>query len=368
MADKEEVILPFYARTSISLLGLFGLFTILYITKGIILPLIFASIIAIVLHPVVKFFVGLRIKKSFSIAITLIITGIVFAAFCGLLYSQAIRFSESWPFLVDKFTVILHESITWASTYFNIDPQNIQDWIIRTRSELININSALIGKTLLTLGNGLVLLIIIPIYIFMLLYYQPLLFEFIHRLFSKSNQKQVSEIISQVKTVIQHYLKGLIIEFIIVATLYSIALLTLGIEYAIVLGIIGGLLNVIPYLGAFMAASFSMVVALVTKSTAWYAVYILACYYVVHLIDYNYIIPKIVSSKVKINALISLIGLIASFAMWGIPGMIIYIPVIGIVKLIFDHIEPLKPWGFLLGDTMPPDIKPVRKKNKSTKQ
>jgi predicted PurR-regulated permease PerM len=329
----------------------------LYIAKGIILPIVFATIIAIVLQPIVTFFVRKRINRSVSIVISLIITFIIIAAFCALLYSQAIRFSESWPLLFEKFTVVINQLITKASTYFNIDPQNIHEWIARTESDFISTSGSIIGKTLTTVGSGMVILIITPIYIFLILYYQSLLLEFIHRLFGNKNKSQVSEIITQIKTVIQHYLKGLILEFIFIAILYSFSLLMLGIDYAILLGIIGALLNVIPYLGAMTAAMLSMMVALVTKSTAWYSVYILACYYVIHLVDYNIIIPKIVASKVKINALISIIGIIAANAMLGIAGMIIYIPALGIIKLIFDHIEPLKPWGFLLGDAMPLSIK-----------
>jgi predicted PurR-regulated permease PerM len=84
-------------------------------------------------------------------------------------------------------------------------------------------------------------------------------------------------------------------------------------------------------------------------------------YYIVQLIDNNYIVPYIVASKVKINALFSIIVVFIGNALWGIPGMFLSIPLIAIVKLIFDHIDSLKPWGFLLGDTMPSllNIKPI---------
>jgi predicted PurR-regulated permease PerM len=208
------------------------------------------------------------------------------------------------------------------------------------------------------------MLFLVPVYIFMILFYHPLLLDFIHRVFSTSNQSQVSEIVTQIKTVIQRYLIGLVIEFVMVATLNSAALLILGIEYAILLGIIGALLNVIPYIGGIVAVALPMMVALATKSTAWYAFYVLALYYFIQLIDNHYIVPKIVASKVKINALIAIIVVIAGNALWGISGMFLSIPLLAIVKVIFDHIEPLKPWGFLLGDTMPPLLKIKIKKLK----
>jgi len=91
---------------------------------------------------------------------------------------------------------------------------------------------------------------------------------------------------------------------------------------------------------------------------------VLALYIVIQFIDNNYIVPKIVASKVKINALASIIAVVTFGSLWGISGMLIAIPLTAIAKLIFDHIEPLQPWGFLLGDTMPSplNVKPILNK------
>lgn len=364
MTDREFKI-PFYAKTTIFFVGLFVLITMLYIAQGIIVPLVFAIIIAIVLHPVVNLLIRLRLNRVVAITVSLFLTILAIAALGILLYSQASRFSDSWPALVDKFTVVFNQSIAWASRYFDISPLKIHDWITSTRSELINSNKAAIGKTIVNVGGGLVILFLIPVYIFLILFYQPLLLDVIRKLFGTNNKSQVNEIITQTKTVIQRYLVGLVIEAIMVAILDTSALLFLGIDYAIMLGIIGALLNVIPYLGGLVAVALPMMVALATKSSAWYSVYVLVAYYVIQLIDNNYIVPKIVASKVRINALFSIIVVLAGNALWGIPGMFLSIPLLAIVKLIFDHIEPLKPWGLLLGDTMPTVIKPILKKFKN---
>jgi predicted PurR-regulated permease PerM len=181
--------------------------------------------------------------------------------------------------------------------------------------------------------------------------------DFIHKLFGKDNKSQVTEIITQTKKVVQQYLVGLVIETAIIAVLEIAALLILGIEYAILLGILGALLNLIPYIGGVVAVALPMMVALATKDTGWYALYVLGIYYFIQIIDNNYIVPMIVASKVKINALFSIIAVIAGNALWGVSGMFLSIPLLAIVKLIFDHIEPMKPWGFLLGDTMPSILK-----------
>ncbi|MBN1339285.1 MAG: AI-2E family transporter [Bacteroidales bacterium] len=353
----EKFEIPLFARATIFLVGIIALLAILYIAKGIIVPIVFSIIIAILLHPVVKFFVKKKINRIVAIVLSLLITFIVIAAFGALVISQASRFADSWPVLVERFTAMINEVISGASEYFNINPQRVHDWILKTQRELLSNSGEAIGKTLVTMGGVVVVLFLVPVYIFLILFYQPLILDFIRKVFGEGNQSQVNAIVSQTKTVIQRYLLGLVIETVIIAILETATLLILGIEYAILLGIIGALLNLIPYIGGIVAVALPMIVALVTKETAWYALYVLAIYYFIQLVDNNYIVPKIVASKVKINALFSIIAILVGNAMWGIPGMFLSIPLLAIIKLVCDHIEPLKPLGFLLGDTMPPLLK-----------
>ena len=363
-----ELKFPFYAKASLFLVGLYVLVSMLYITQSIVVPLLFAIIISIVLHPVVNFFIlRLKVNRILAIVITILLTFIAIAALSAFFISQASMFSDSWPKLVERFTAVLNDTTTWASGYLDIRPRIIHQWITKTKGELLTFSNDAIGQTIMTVGNAIMVLLLVPVYVFIILYYHRLLIEFIHRVFGKSDQSKVSEIITQTKTVIQRYLVGLVIEAVMVGVMNSVALLALGIDYAIMLGIIGALVNVIPYLGGIVAVALPMMVALATKDSGWYALYVLVAYYIIQLIDNNYIVPIIVSSKVKINALFSIIVVFAGNELWGISGMFLSLPLLAIVKLVFDHIEPLKPWGFLLGDTMPTVLKlnPLKKRIKT---
>ncbi|PKP36089.1 MAG: AI-2E family transporter, partial [Bacteroidetes bacterium HGW-Bacteroidetes-15] len=260
------------------LMGLIAFVAILYIAKSIILLLIFAVIIAVVLHPVVNFFVGFGVNRIIAIVIVLLITFVVIGLFATLILSQVSRFSESWPLLVDKFTEIINETIIWVSRYFDISTKKIIGWIAETKADLINNSGAAIGSTIIGVGSILGLILILPVYIFLILYYQPILLEFFHRLFGADNRAEVVGIISQIKILIQRYLVGLSIEVVIVATMFSVGLLVLGIEYAVILGIIGALLNLIPYLGAIMGAILPMLIAIATKPSPWAPLLVLALY------------------------------------------------------------------------------------------
>jgi predicted PurR-regulated permease PerM len=222
---------------------------------------------------------------------------------------------------------------------------------------LITAGSAAIGKTIITVGGALVLLILIPVYIFLLLFYQPLIIEFIYRLSGLENREQVSQILSQIKILIQDYLVGLLIQAGVIAILYLTGLLILGIDYAILLAVSGAFLNMIPYIGAIIAAMLPMLMAVVTKPSPASALLVLGLYVFIQFIDNNILVPRIVASKVRLNALTSIIVVFSFGLLWGIPGMFLSIPLTAIIKVICDHIEPLKPLGFLLGDTMPEDEK-----------
>ena len=360
--------LPFYAKTSLFLIGLYIFTSILSIAQDIILPLIYATIIAISISPGVNFLVRKKINRTLAIFVVLIVALLFIVALILLIVTQASLMGQAWPQLLDKFESLLNEGIAWASGSFDISIQQINARIAKFKAELLNNSSAAIGITLTTMSGVLASIFLTPVYIFMILYYQPHLIEFTHRLFGVDNDNKVREILSETKGIIQGYLVGLFAEFAIIAVLNIIGLWVLRLEYAILLGILGALLNVIPYLGGLIAMALFAAIALVTKSPV-YVLYVIALYTLIQLIDNNYIVPKIVGSKVKLNALISIIVVIAGAALWGIPGMFLSIPLTAIVKLILDRIEPWKPWGFLLGDTMPPLVKlDLKFKKKTTKK
>jgi predicted PurR-regulated permease PerM len=194
----------------------------------------------------------------------------------------------------------------------------------------------------------------------MFLFYKPLLLDFFSRIFRRESHETVSEVLYETKTLIQNYLVGLLIEAVIVASLNAIGLLMLGIDYAILLAIIGALLNIIPYIGGIVAVALPVLVAYTSKSPI-YVLWVVILYMIVQFIDNHYIVPKIVASKVRINALMSIIVVFIGGAIWGIGGMFLSIPLTAILKVIFDRVTPLKPWGFLLGDTMPPIRKTIFK-------
>ncbi len=349
---ESTKVLPVYAKLTLIILGLVAFFYILYIGQDILVPLIFATIIAILLNPVVNFLCRKGMNKVVAIMLVLIIALIIIGTLMYFIGSQVSTFSETVPQLKQKVSLMFNDIIDWVSQKFNIGKPKIAAWVDKTKGEGLNNSSSVIGEAVGTIGGVLVMVFLLPVYIFMILFYKPLLLEFIARLFQRDKHKIVAEVLMETKVLIQSYLVGLLLEAALVATLNTAALLIIGIKYALLIGFIGALLNIIPYIGGLVAISIPMLLAIATKQPID-ALWVFIAYIIVQFIDNNFFVPKIVASKVKINALVSIIVVLIGGALWGISGMFLSIPITAIIKVIFDRIEKLTPFGFLLGDNQP---------------
>jgi predicted PurR-regulated permease PerM len=187
------------------------------------------------------------------------------------------------------------------------------------------------------------------LYAVFLLIYRRHLVKFLMISFPETHQKVVLDIVTQIQNMVKKYLVGLILQMAIVSIMALIAFSVMGIKYSFMLAIITGVLNILPYIGILVALIISVLITFATAS-ATKVLLVISAYIIIHLIDGNIVMPKIVGSKVKVNSLVVVIGLIIGEMMWGIFGMLLTIPSLAILKIVFDRVESLKPWGFLLGE------------------
>jgi predicted PurR-regulated permease PerM len=357
--DNGSVKLPVYLKIAQILMGVAVLFFILYVGQDIIIPLVFAIMIAILLNPVILFLCRLKIPRVLAIILSLAVTMSIITGIFYFFIAQISLFSESFPLFKEKFLSLFNDLERWVSRTFNVSKWKVDAWVTKEqRQGFDNNGTVVITKTVTTIGGMFMTFIIMPVYVFFIIYYKPLLMEFIARLFPKNLHIMVVEVLTETKVLIQSYLYGLVVEAVLVAVLNSMALWILGIPYAILLGVIGALLNVIPYIGGVVAVALPMLLAMAVKEPV-NAVYVLIAYLIVQFIDNNLFVPKIVASKVKINALVSIIVVLVGNELWGVPGMFLSIPLTAIIKVIFDRIAPLQPFGFLLGDNQPDITKEI---------
>lgn len=340
---------PFYLKLSQIMIAIVAFTYVMYIGQAIILPLVFALLTAILLNPFVGFLQRKGWNRVLAILVVILIAFILLAVLSYFVFTQARMFADALPQLKIKFSSMFEASINWISTTFNISIPQIHDWIAEQKGEGLSNSTEIIGKTIITVSGVLFSFFLIPVYVFMFLFYKKLLLRFIENLFPRGKDGMVTEVLTETKNLIQNYLYGLTIEAGIVAIMNSAALLIIGVDYAILIGVIGALLNVIPYIGGIIAISIPMIIAVATISPTA-ALWVFIAYIVIQFIDNQIVVPYVVASKVRINGLISIVVVIIGGAIWGIAGMFLSIPLTAIAKVFFDRIKPLKPWGILLGD------------------
>jgi predicted PurR-regulated permease PerM len=340
---------PFYFKSTVILFGVMLLVYAMAILRDILVPFSFALIIAILLNPLVTKFQRRGFRKVFAIIFSMLIALLALTGIMYFISSQVVGFTESFPILKNKLYELLQQLQAWAHNRFGISIAKQVELI----NEALNSSKGLVGQTLGTALTTLMLVFILPVYIFLLLFYKTLILNFLYESFAEKNSAQVADVLKQTKSAIQSYMIGILIEALIVATLNSTALLILGVKYAILLGLLGALLNMLPYIGGIIAIALPVLMATVTTNGFSMQLGIIIAYIIIQFIDNNFLVPKIVSSKVQINALISILIVLLGGALWGVAGMFLSIPFVAILKIICDRVEGMKPLGKLLGDEIP---------------
>jgi predicted PurR-regulated permease PerM len=355
---------PFYFKSTVILFGLVLFVYILFNLGDVLVPLAFALLLAILLNPLTILLEKWRVPKVVAIIIAILLGILLIAGVAWLLYMEVSSFSDQLPVFKKRLIEMAASTQRYASQHLGVSYKKQDLYISQAETGL----KPLLASTVGTVMGTLSMIVLLPVYTFLFLYYKKLIINFLYELFAEENAQDLSKVLTQTKGAVQSYMFGLLLEAIIVATLNSVALLIIGVDYAILLGVLGALLNVLPFIGGIIAVLLPVLIATVTKQGIHTQVEVIIAYFVIQMIDNHFLVPYIVSSKVKINALISIIIVLLGGALWGISGMFLSIPFVGVLKIIFDRIPDLKPWGKLLGTEVPTTQRGLKKLISPVKQ
>jgi putative permease len=345
----NKIIAPFYERLALIIIGIIALGYLIVLGKQILDPLLFGFLFAILLLPISNFFERkLRFPRSMSsfVAILLFVAFISFVLY--LVGAQISRLMDDWPMLQTQISQSLNSIYDWIEITFNYNVDKQKALIHRTEVKIMSSGTEVVSTTFGAVSSLALFYIFIMIFTFFILFYRKLLYTFILRAFNKDDEGVVHDIAENVQGILRQYILGLVFEMVIVAVVACTAFWMIGIKYAVLLGIIVGLFNIIPYLGIFTALLLSVLITFATGPIS-HAVQVGIAVIVIHALDSNILLPTVVGSKVRLNALITFLGIILGEMMWGLSGMFLSIPVVAIFKIIFDRIESTKAWGYLLG-------------------
>lgn len=360
---------PFYVRLTCTIISLIGITYIFYMGKSILTPILLSFLFAVLLLPVDHFLNSkIRLPHTISVSITLLIFICFIIGILAVLSYQISDIAADFEKINKNALIFFTDIQKQIRTNFNISLWEQRKYINDVAEDSVKKGKETLGTTLMSVSDTLIDMTLIPIYTFLILLYRTHFITFLVKLFRKEYHAQLREILAQIKVSVQSYITGLIIEMIFVSILTGAGLYFLGIKYFMLLGILTGILNLIPYIGIIIAGVLTIIASLTGTPDISIIIGIIIVNAVVQLIDNNILVPLIISSKVQINAFVSIVGIIIGGALAGISGMFLAIPILAILKIIFDRTENLEAWGYLMGNDLPKTFiwklkgKPVAKK------
>ncbi len=355
--------LPGYIRLFIGLIIVVLVVTIMIQAKMVLAPLLIAVLLAVLISPFTSWLDKIGIPPLISVFISIIALLGVLTGLGIFFYNQLLGFAGELTALEARFGELLdllNDFITQHvdDTAVPISFESIQKAIFQYLYE----NIGTLTEGIIATASTITVAFMVPIYIIFILYFRRFLIEFVLQALGSENRQRSEKIIHNVKNVVQNYIVGMFFVICILVVLNFIALYSLGIRHALLFAVIAGILNIIPFVGPFIGATLPITYALLTMDSLWYPIGVFLCFYVIQLFESNLFTPKIVGGKVAMNPLMTILALFVGNHIWGLTGMILFIPGMAILKVIFDEIRGMEPYAYLLGD-----IRKVTKEEKDAR-
>src|SRR5688572_13324058 len=345
--------LPLTVRRAIELMGVYFLGTMILAGREIITPLVMAFFLALMLLPVLRFLRSKKIPEGLAIFLCIIFLVIIIGLVIWFFSSQISGLIADFPQIKQNVKLHLNSLSHWIDSKWGVSTDRQVQLINEQNDKVLTFASGLLGGATSSVTGTLIVFGLLPIYIFLLLFYKNLLIRFVFIWFPAKNQPKVKEVIHETEIIIKSYLIGLLIQITYITILLGGILLVIGIKHAILIGAIFAILNLIPYVGALVGNIIGVLLTLSSSQEIWPIFAVLGTIALVQFLDNNILMPRIVGSKVKINALATIVGVIIAGAIAGVSGMFLSLPVIAVMKIVFDRTNNLKQWGVLLGDERP---------------
>lgn len=321
---------------------------ILYFGRNIFIPISFALLISFVLYPVCVWLERKGVGRLMAIVIAICLLMLLGVLVLALLVYQFISFLDEWPSIQEKFSQAVSD-LSEMIAAFGYSKED-QSGIISKISDQSGGNILALLKNAVSASTfSIVLLVLIPVYAVLILYYRQYWMKILTRLFPSEKNESLREMLGLTIKAYYNFIKGMALVYVVVGSLNSVGLLLLGVPHAILFGFIASILTFVPYVGIIVGSLLPITMAWITYDSIWYPVGIVGIFAFVQYLEANVIFPVAVSSRLNVNTLVMLTAIFAGGILWGMAGMILFVPFVGIAKLIADHNPRWKTISMILG-------------------
>ncbi len=340
-----NVLLPGYLQ------AVFFSAILLYLGKTLFIPLFFGLLIAIVMHPFCKWMELHGIKKVVAITACLLLVSILFAALGGLLIWQLNVFGKDAPVIFQKAATAIMQLQDWLVQKTGISLNFAGNIHEKLPAGLLSLASSAFETTVSTLF----ILFITPVFTALFMYHRKVFVQYLKLVTPEKYRHQLDGILAETIHTYSGYIKSMILVYIIVGILNSLGLYALGVKNAILFGMLCAIMTIIPYVGIIVSAMLPISVIWLETGNFWYPLGVVAVFSFVQYLEANVIFPKVVGIQLQVSTMAMLVAVIIGGIIWGVAGMILFIPFAAILKIISDNIEEWKALNLLLSRKPKPD-------------
>ncbi len=345
--------------------------TLMVVAKTILVPIFIAVIFSLLLYPIAHLLDNWNFPRLISVIITLlvfvgIIVGIIlfFSAQMYALFDNINAFRENLNALFERIIDFINTNISYQDITKN-------DLFRTERNNIISSSTNIIGAIISSSSAFLAYAAFTLIYTFLFLLYRTSFKSFILSIYAEEKQGKIRRLLEDISKLAQKYFFGLFITIMIVGTLNGLGLFLIGLDYPFLFGFFAALLTIVPYIGTTVGGLLPFLYALVFYDSIWMPVGVALLYMAIQAIEGNILTPKIVGASVELNPLVAILSLIIGGVIWGVPGLILFIPMVAIIKLIMESDPNLKRYAILLSSEFPHkkfNQKKVKKDKKAKNQ
>jgi predicted PurR-regulated permease PerM len=326
---------------------------VMYFGRSFIIPIVFAAMLAMLMAPLCRKLDSWGFPRALSTLTCVLILAAVIVGMGVIIGAQIATFGKDIDKIKQKGTEIVAKGQDYIKERYGVSEERQKEVVKESQAQSKG-GGSMVTRLLSGVTSAIAGIILTLVFTFLFLFSKEKYESFFLRLYKDKDEGKVKKVVADISTVAQKYLTGRAMSITIIWILYSIGLSIVGIKNAILLAGVAALLTLIPYVGTVLGGLFPVFMALVTEDSMQPALMAILVMFVIQTIDNYFIEPNIVGGEVSLSALTSILSIIAGGMIWGVAGMILFLPMMGIIKIVCDHVEPLKPIGFVIGD---PDSK-----------
>jgi predicted PurR-regulated permease PerM len=322
---------------------------VLYFGQPLLTPLFLGALFAMLMAPLSR-----RLDKRTGRALSSTICTLIVMASLMVIFAvgawQIAVFVEDLPLIRERCNELLSTIKSWVYERFSITPSKQESLVSKQLNKLNESTTGYTTKMLGSLTSAATTVVLSLLFTFLFLYNKERYESFFIRLFKEQEPGKIKSIVAKISQVSERYLLGRTYSIVILFICYTIGLLIIGIKNALLLAAVASLLTIIPYAGTIVGSIFPVMMAIVTEDSFQPALWTAALMITIQAVDNYFIEPYVVGGEVNLSAMATIVIIVCGGLIWGVAGTILFIPLLGIVKIMCDHVEPLRPYGFLVGD------------------